>query len=285
MEFLISPKAPLLIKSGHLSQNPSLPDMQFVRTSCGDGETVYLPGSSLKGVFRNFTERVLRTMGKNACEPFGDSSCGKRLGKEKDEEKKKDTARFYRESCFACKIYGNTKLRGRVSFQDAFPEGEVKTEVRHGVAISRLTNAVAQGPFDIEILVVGNFRGALILENFETWQLGLLALTIQAINDGWVRIGFGKNRGFGQVEFKVVRMSLDFAKKVKVPETELWGVGAFVSDEERARYGLKAEDRLTELPKGEQIDLGIFARRSYEGGEWMSISKRALESLPRMLGV
>jgi len=285
LEFNISPKAPLLVKSGHPSPNPALPEMQFVRTSSGDEETVYLPGSSLKGVFRNFTEKMLRTMGKSACDPFDDSACGKKMAKEKDKmAKEKDTAEVYKESCYACKIYGNTKLRGRLSFQDAYPEGDIKTETRYSVAISRLTNAVAKGPFDIEIVVAGNFKGVLLLENFEVWQLGLLALAIQAINEGWVRIGFGKNRGFGQVEFKIKEVTSDFLKpKTPVPETELWGIGAFVSDNERTRYGLRAEDRLTGVPKGNQADLGIFTRRIYKAEEWGLISKKAIENLPSML--
>jgi CRISPR-associated protein Csm3 len=279
LEFNIFPKAPLLVKSGHLSPNPALPDMQFVRTSSGDGETIYLPGSSLKGVFRSFTEKMLRTMGKSACDPFDDNACGKKMAKEKD------TAKVYKESCYACKIYGNTKLRGRLSFQDTYPEGDIKTEIRYSVAISRLTNAVAQGPFDMEIVVAGNFKGVLLLENFEVWQLGLLALAIQAINEGWVRIGFGKNRGFGQVEFKIREVTSDFLKtETTVPETELWGIGAFVSDDERTKYGLRAEDLLTGVPKGKQADFGIFARRIYKAEEWELISKKAIENLPSMLG-
>jgi len=62
LAYTITPKSPLLIKSGGLASDPSLPDMQFVRTFIvGKGETLYLPGTSLKGVFRGYVERVLRT--------------------------------------------------------------------------------------------------------------------------------------------------------------------------------------------------------------------------------
>ncbi|MCX7969357.1 MAG: RAMP superfamily CRISPR-associated protein, partial [Armatimonadetes bacterium] len=185
VEFTILPKSPLLVKSGLVSPNPSLPDMQFVRTVTANGETVFIPGSSLKGVFRSFTERVLRTLDgwQGACDPFGDNSCGRKLANDED------TAKIYRNSCKACKIYGNTRLRGRIAFTDAFPNGEVKTETRYGVAISRLTNAVAHGPFEMEIVVSGSFSGSLAIQNFEVWQLGLIALTIKAINDGLVKIG------------------------------------------------------------------------------------------------
>jgi len=286
LEFVLTPKSPLLIKSGTLSPNPALPDMQFVRTRSADGETVFIPGSSLKGVFRSFTEKVLRTMGVttkegiSVCEPFADDACGRRLSNEED------TAKVYKQSCHACKLYGNTRLRGRLAFSDAFPSGQVKTETRYGVAISRLTNAVAQGPFEMEIVVAGKFKGMITLENFEVWQLGLLALTIRALNDGLVKVGFGKNRGFGEVAFEVTKATLDLAKtKETIPSTELWGVGAFVDHDEREPYGLNGNDRLTDLPEGEKTDLAVFVRRTYDADAWQKIAEKALQQLPQALGV
>lgn len=284
IEFAITPKSPLLIRSGVVSPNPSLPDMQFVRTVTGSGETVYIPGSSLKGVFRSFTERVLRTLNEKwACNPFDDSACGRKLDKEDD------TAKVYCNSCCACKLYGNTRLRGRIAFSDAFPESDVKTETRYGVAISRLTNAVAHGPFEMEIVVSGSFKGDLTLQNFEVWQLGLLALTTKAINDGLVKIGFGKNRGFGEVELKVTQAIVDLTmNKTQIPDDELWGVGAFMSavqelEEERENYGLIQDDKLSNLPTVRGEIFGIFARRIYDAESWSVIAERAIEALPNFL--
>lgn len=73
LDLRVSPVGPLLIKSGGFSTNPSLPDMQFVRTFReGSDDTLYIPGSSLKGVFRSFVEKALRTINdtnswKRAC--------------------------------------------------------------------------------------------------------------------------------------------------------------------------------------------------------------------------
>jgi len=263
--------------------------MQFVRTTTPQGETVFIPGSSLKGVFRSFTEKVLRTVDERlTCNPVNrEESCENTRLKNLDEKALDYTAQVYKKSCHACKIYGNTRLRGRLGFQDAYPQGNVKTETRYGVAISRLTNAVAQGPFEMEIVVSGQFKGALTLENFEVWQLGLLALTIRAINEGLVKIGFGKNRGFGEVDFRVTKATLDFARtNDPIPPTEIWGVGAFVrDDEERRNYGLKEDDRLTDLPEVEQTDLAILFRRVREREVWGKVAEKALERLPQLLGV
>jgi CRISPR-associated protein Csm3 len=280
LELVIEPRAPLLIKSGLTSPNPSLPDMQFVRTMTPQGETVFIPGSSLKGTFRSFTEKVLRTVRSDgACDPFPSNPwyCGRRLA---DEE---DPAKVYQKSCRACKIYGNTRLKGRLSFTDAFPEGTVKTETRYGVAISRLTNAVAVGPFDIEVLVQGRFRTALVLENFEVWQVGLLALTLQAINDGLVKLGFGKNRGFGEVSMNVEQAVVEMAKKPGLLRNAIWGVGAYVGDEERRAYGLQDTDRMEALPEGTETDLAVFLRRTYSQEAWKQIAEKAIASIAQTL--
>jgi len=279
LEVEIEPRSPILIKSGMLSPNPSLPDMQFVRTMTSDGEKVFIPGSSLKGVFRGFSEKVLRTISPgSACEPFPSSKdyCAK-----KDEIKdEKDTAKVYQKSCLACKIYGNTRLKGRLSFTDAFPYKDVKTETRYGVAISRLTNAVAAGPFDMEVLVQGSFKTSLVLENFETWHLGLISLTLQALNEGLIKIGFGKNRGFGDVSVKITSAIVELARRPEIGKREIWGIGSFVSDEESARYGLHSNDHLCEIVEPiEEKDFAMFIRRIYSEDQWKSIANKAIETL------
>ncbi|KRT34761.1 RAMP superfamily CRISPR-associated protein [Acetomicrobium hydrogeniformans] len=279
LEVEIEPRSPILIKSGTLSPNPSLPDMQFVRTMTSHGEKVFIPGSSIKGVFRGFSEKVLRTISSDlACEPFPSSKdyCAKK-GEIKDE---KDTAKVYQKSCLACKIYGNTRLKGRLSFTDAFPDEDVKTETRYGVAISRLTNAVAAGPFDIEVLVQGSFKTSLVLENFEVWHIGLVSLTLQALDEGLVKIGFGKNRGFGDVSIKVMSAIVELAKRPGIGKTDIWGIGSYVSGEESARYGLHSNDCLREVIEPiEEKDFAVLLRRTYNKDQWKSIADKAIETL------
>ncbi len=292
LHLIIQPRAPLLIKSGMASPNPSLPDMQFVRTVTSEGETVYIPGSSLKGTFRSFTEKVLRTISGNlACEPFpnNENYCGKKpvkddKGNSISEDDDGYPSAVYAQSCYACKIYGNTRLKGRLSFTDAFPIGEVKTETRYGVAISRLSNAVAAGPFDMEVLVQGIFRTSLVLENFEIWQLGLLALTIQAINEGLLKIGFGKNRGFGEVSVTVEQAIVEMVKKPDISKNTIYGIGALVSENELRAYKLLGNDLLEGLREAEETDVAIFVRRTYDPEGWKSITEKAIDHLKLMWG-
>ena len=279
----IRPKGPLLIKAGGISANPALPDMQFVRTFHPDqGETVYIPGASLKGVMRAFVEKALRTLDDHeswrwACPTFPDElgSCAKRL---RDET---NTATVYRRSCGACRIFGHTRLRGRLSFTDFFPVEEVRTEIRYGVAISRLTHAVAHGPFEMEVAVSGTFEGHLVLENFEIWQLGLVATALAAMNQGLVKVGFGKNRGFGEVEAKVQEAWVDEVLVNYQPQ-RLRGLMAFVDDNTRKAYSLFTPADLT-LQNGSgfirEESLGVYTRRVFDTAGWEDLARLAIQAL------
>ncbi|MBC7226530.1 MAG: hypothetical protein H5T61_04795 [Thermoflexales bacterium] len=304
----LSPRGPLLIKAGGISADPTLPDMQFVRTYHPEkGETVYIPGSSLKGVMRGFVEKVLRT-----ADPYPDQPGPKSHSKmwnwacatfeakkeEKEDKKKWNCPQFlgelreeaghnrelysweiYANSCGACRIFGHTRLKGRASFTDFLPKNEVKTEIRYGVAISRLSHAVAHGPFEMEVAVSGTFEGHLVLENFELWQLGLLALALESMNHGLVKVGFGKNRGFGEVTVTVQEAWLD--EVALGAERTAWrGLGAFVSEEESQRYGLLPPLRLAEMPEpAQEVPAGLYLRRVYNGEQWGQIARRAMEAL------
>jgi CRISPR-associated RAMP protein (TIGR02581 family) len=284
LDLTLTVKSPLLIKAGGISADPSLPDMQFVRTSMpGKGESVYLPGSSLKGVIRSYCERILRTKKggppDGSCNLFeGESACDKRINGDKKEV---PSYEIYNRSCRACKMFGNTSLKSRVFFIDSLPKGEIKTEVRHGVAISRLTHAVAQGPFDVEVLVSGVFQAKILMENFELWQLGLLSLAINALNEGFLKLGFGKNRGFGEIEPKVEQISFTYSKKPS--DNEIWGIGKLASQDEREKYGLHKNDcfKVSSAPKKKTSEL--FIKHVYEGGAWPEISSCAITVLQEVL--
>jgi len=288
LELELSLKSPLLIKSGGISPNPSLPDMQFVRTFIsGKGETVYIPGSSLKGVIRSYVEKVLRTLSEThnketlkwACNLFEkdkDKAC---VSKIKDDA---NPSEVYRDSCRACKIFGNTKLKGRISILDSYPNGNVKTEIRHGVAISRLTHAVAQGPFDMEVAVSGSFKTKFILTNFEAWSLGLLTIALRDINEGMVKVGFGKNRGFGEVEVKVQKATFNFA--CDTPQNEIWGIGKMSSEKNVKDYGLNNNDFFgVSIAPNEEPKNVFGVKRIYDFEGWKAIGESSIDYLREAL--
>ena len=62
LDLALWPDGPLLIKAADSGADPTRPDMEFVRTHRPDGESFYLPGSSLKGALRAHCERIARTV-------------------------------------------------------------------------------------------------------------------------------------------------------------------------------------------------------------------------------
>ena len=253
-DLMIKPRDPILVKSGEEIGDPTLPDMQFVRTSSPyRGIVPFIPGSSLKGVLRSHAERIVRTLRGNCCDLFS-GSCGKKIEEKYPDEERKELkgSQIYEDSCLACRIFGSTYLAGRILFTDAYPQSELTTEIRTGIAIDRLSGAVAQGPFQTEVITSGEFIAeGISLRNFELWQVGLLGLALRDLKEGRVRIGFGKSRGFGRVEaelrnFKVSILDIKGLPAQENGKTCIYGVGSLIGEEIEA-YGYQKDDKL-ELP-------------------------------------
>lgn len=263
----ITAKGPLLIKSGlEGGADPAVPDMQFVRSN---GQ-VYLPGSSLKGVFRSYAEKIARTVGARCCNPFDDTFCGKRA------EGQNDGRVIYRErrySCRICQLFGSTVMASRVRFEDAYPQGDIKPEVRTNVAIDRVLGSVAAGPFDMEVVTKGTFKTEIHLRNFELWQLGLLALVLRDLCLGYLPLGFAKSRGLGEVEASVGLVQVKYLGTQRdgngamilpdgraLPLDQLYGLGALATEEDRAAYGLDRADMVAAVGEVGDDWLGVVVK-------------------------
>jgi len=268
IELTIAPTGPVLIKAGEGAADPTKPDMSFVRTMRNGGETIYLPGSSLKGVLRAHCERLARTLqSRLACDPLGDHSCSERLEKEskrlEQEKKKLSSMEKYAKSCFLCQLFGHTRIASHFRISDAYPLGACHTEERNGVAIDRVFGSVAHGPFNYETVTAGSFetrlnlfKAMLYLKNFTLAQVGLLALAVRDLTAERVRLGFGKSRGLGTVTARVNALLLRYplcelreGKLRLIDGRELgaagqvYGVGAFAKHfPEDSGYGYQAND-------------------------------------------
>jgi CRISPR-associated RAMP protein (TIGR02581 family) len=240
----ISPISPLLIKAGSESGDPSLPDMNFVRS----GVRVFVPGSSFKGVIRSYGEKILRTLEIPCCNPLSDSvysesnemgSCNKKLEKLKKKDDNFNGVTAYTKSCYACKTFGCTELASRVRFSDGYPENDdnIKIEKRTNVAIDRVLGSVGGGPFDYEIVTKGTFLCEIFITNFQLWQLGLIGLVLRDLDEGYAQMGFAKSRGFGRVRADLDKLEVVYFKKPE-EDNKLCGVGEFGEDE----YGFLKKD-------------------------------------------
>ncbi|GAB4442409.1 MAG: hypothetical protein OHK0015_40970 [Chloroflexi bacterium OHK40] len=244
LELTITPDGPILIKAGESGgADPTLPDMEFVRTRRGGVSQVYLPGPSLKGVVRAQCERICRSLDSEeqqrrrqqhrqerfgsdepliplADNPLGDQtnykglsdmeySSGRAIEAMKLEGDGR-TAAVYRRSSFVSQIFGHTSLAGRVRFADAYSD-DLRPELieeRNGVAIDRIYGSVAVGPFNYETVIGGNFKTKVNFKNLTLAQLGLLGLALRDLAEGRVALGFGKSRGLGRVKVSFDRLRL-----------------------------------------------------------------------------
>lgn len=263
IDLRIAPVTPLLIKAGDKGAamlHPERPDLMFVRTGSRERETVYIPGASLKGVVRSAAERILRTVGLEACDPLDHRTpchgTASKLGDDIARDRNAAAggphpqAAVYKMVCHACRTFGSQALASRVSFADAYPPADERartnaTERRNGVSIDRQTGGPGSGKlFEMELVTDGAFETAIHLTNIELWQIGLVGLVLRDIEAGFVRFGSSKSRGLGHVTITptaVLFEQTDPRRRIASPA----GVAALRKDLIDA-YGLRAgdEDRL-----------------------------------------
>src|SRR2546421_874045 len=263
----ITTQGPLLIKTGYATVIGA--DMAPVQTYRNGQQEVYLPGSSLKGIFRSHLEKVINSIQPQvACNPLlrshdGDVrddrqlyrvSCGSRFNDKTPQHE------IYARSCPTCRLFGSTSFGSRIAVEDAYlPAGSIGRESlvehRDGIAIDRLTGGTGGGAkFDLEVVTIGTTFGTTIhLRNFEIWQLGMLFVIIQDMEDELVRIGSGRSRGLGKIKASIseqeegshpggVVLSTVRTSQEGEPDSELWGLGCWLEDE--TVYATKRDDML-----------------------------------------
>lgn len=275
----ITTTGPLLIKSGRATV--SGPDMTPVLTFRNGKQEVFLPGSSLKGVFRSHIEKVICSLKPRvACYPFSGSD-----DKEADLElRRRDyrdscsamftgaghsndtTEQVYAQSCPVCRLFGSTGFIGRVAIGDAYVVTEQVKEQRDGIGIDRLTGGASNGAkFELEVVSTGvAFETDVHLRNFEIWQLGMLFVVMQDMEDELIRIGSGRSRGLGKVKAELSGASrgivISTIRNSSEPISELWGLGRWLND---GSYGTQQNDLLTQVSSVESSVEGIRSLRTF----------------------
>jgi CRISPR-associated RAMP protein (TIGR02581 family) len=284
IDYNIEPVDPILVKSGQATVHGV--DMSFVLTYRHGQWEPFIPGTSIKGVFRSHSERIAGTLNENfVCNPFVEQFCGKLFEKRKKKDEKSSNQKgeklsnqaVYHDSCPICRIFGSTEFAGRLAPSDAYVDGEYAFERRDGVGIDRFTGGGAHGAkFDLEVLSRGTFSGNIMLRNFELGQLGLLAFLFRDLEEGYIRIGTGTSRGLGRIKgsAKEIRISYLSPNPAALAQNELVGVGELAGEE---GYGFAKNDRVPlELPEYE--DLGVRKRLIFKGEDiqrlWRAVAPK-----------
>jgi CRISPR-associated RAMP protein (TIGR02581 family) len=288
----ITTTGPLLIKSGHASI--SGPDMTPVLTYRNEKMEAFIPGSSLKGVFRSHLEKIICSLKPRVvCYPFSGNeskeadlsqrhndyrdSCGATFNERtKDKEVRafleERTDVVYKESCPACRLFGSTEFIGRVAISDAYLVSKEIKELRDGVGIDRLTGGASHGAkFELEVVSSGvSFETDIHLRNFEIWQLGMLFVVLQDMEDELIRVGSGRSRGLGMVKAEISAQGKSGRPGGVVtstirgsgePEQQLWGLGRWLND---GSYGTWQDDLLKLSLPSERSEHGIRTTRVFK---------------------
>lgn len=183
----------------------------------------YIPGSTVKGCVRSRAEYVSNFLnqGLGACHIFKtdidhlpldhELSCGSRFDIRKKLGKEPSSKEIFSQACPVCQIFGHNYLHSRIDFSDfrEFNHSATSTHQTH-IAVDRSTGGVSMKPdkhgkmrgklFDSPYLVQGTFEGKILIENFQIWQLGLLGLLLQDLDDGLIRFGHKQSSGNGRMQ-------------------------------------------------------------------------------------
>lgn len=284
IDLSIEPRGPLLIRSGRQGAHPERPSLEAVRTTVDGEPTVFIPGSSLKGVLRSHAETLLRTEGLTITDPFD--------GEAQQRFSAKDPCTVtYPNSCPIGRTFGNVHLKGHVSVTDLIPGGREpsgsqarqhhvnranRVERRNGVGIDRLLGSAFGGAlYDAEAVVQGRFDGKVLLINAQLYQLALVLAVLRDLDDGFLALGSSTTRGFGQVSVHIERLLIE--SKAPAKDDRLRGVGELFSGGEA--YGFFEGDL---MPRPDYVDIEtprlLWQRWSVPGGRWAEFSQDLLGS-------
>ena len=236
--------------------------------------TYFVPGSTIRGVFRSHMERMVRSVNPEdpiVCDPFVappppekvpaegirlEPGCGHVLAQ---------SERPYAESCPICRLFGSTEHQGRISFADGVEVDKPtrRIEFSDQIQIDRFTGSVGEGPFRWMLLANATFETKISVLNFELWQLGLLAYLFQDLADGLLQMGMGKNVDRGRIESD--------PGKAQIKVTYYRGDGAL-----KGLYELfpDAENRYGFVPRGDNNGFPGILRLKGEGALWKTYEPR-----------
>ncbi len=180
-------------------------DNPIIRLNFQGEQIPYIPGTTLKGIFRTEIERYLRSDKdyknydfEEICFPYeNDSNCNK-------EDIKK--------ICLACRIFGNSQVGSHINIMDAPLDTEnykfPGIKIKPGNAINRITGAAHKGQlYDIEALQPGGvFKFEMHIINIELLKDTIISRAIKfllrQLKGRWIQVGAKRSTGFGQIELR-----------------------------------------------------------------------------------
>lgn len=253
LELAVSDQSALLIAKERPEKVEGNNKEPLVTRPVTEHSVTYLPGSSLKGVFRSRAEYIANTIcqsGPGSCHlfapsiarhgrtatdsaPFVRMSCGERFNLlQSVEDQTVTTMELIRNACPICGLFGHTLFEGHIRFTDFKKTGEeIKLEQPH-IAIDRILSHVAQlegkagQNFTNEYVRAAIYKGHIVITNFTYWHLGLLGFLLRDIEDGLLTLGAKGTTGNGRLKVNAISATFRVTGRMhpgngKLPDVQL----------------------------------------------------------------
>jgi CRISPR/Cas system CSM-associated protein Csm3 (group 7 of RAMP superfamily) len=263
IDLSITPRGPMLIRTGRTGADPTRPNLEWVRTTVDGRPSVYVPGSSLKGVLRAYCERLLTSEGVKITNTFSKEG-------QKVFQQHHSGPEVYAGTCPLGRTFGNLHLQGHTSVSDHIPGGHEPpgstarqreldaanaVETRNGVGIDRLLGSSSTGAlFDREVVVAGRFDGQILLRNVQLYQLALLLVALRDLDQGFLQLGSGTTRGQGWVRAEIRQLVIE-SRRGRAPEGELLGAGRLLRATDNTANKTTKDTKAYRLFEGDSMPL------------------------------
>lgn len=213
--FKVKTKSPLYIESGNDNAlDPSATDGKYIEVYRNGKLEPFIPGTSLKGVFRSRAERILKSGNEGSCDIVAKDECVTEKSVNLGKGNIQDGRTRYKRSCPVCRLFGSKVLRSRITVSDLYVLGDYKVGERTCVGIDRITGSAKGGAlYNMQYLEDATFEGKMTLQNFEPYQIKLLLMLFKDLNGGFITLGGQSSKGFGQVEAYDFKLNVRYYNK------------------------------------------------------------------------
>ncbi len=184
-------------------------DNPLIRLKIGNTDVPYIPGSSLKGIFRTEIEKYLKAQEKPEESKQYENVCYVYDSKNRCNTKEIENI------CLACRIFGNSQISSHIMVSDAILNMDYFPGVKNkpGIAINRITGATQRGAFyDIETLQPGGiFSFELQIININLKESNVITRAIKfllkELLEGWIYVGGKRSTGLGKIKVEDAKIT------------------------------------------------------------------------------
>lgn len=179
-------------------------------------EQPFIPGASFKGTLRSRLESFLRGIDISLAEDPADftSQTRNQIIKKIKEDYQDDvvlTEELLKQTDLISRLFGSPWIASKFQVRDLTVVKDTwfgQYQERDGVAIDRDTETAAEKKlYDFQVVPSGtSFDLKIVVENAESWELGLLMIGLHQFEREQIPLGGGRSRGLGVVSLKIEKM-------------------------------------------------------------------------------